>query len=344
MPDHPLTAQAVADLVGGRLSGNGGQPLSGVAPLDAATEADLSFLASPRYGDSFRRSRAGCVLIGEGILAPAEGPAVRIVVPDPHRALATVLHHLHPSRPRAAGVHPTAQIAAGTQLGAEVSIGPLVVIGHGCRIGDRVRLDAGVVLEDHVTIGAGSVLGPRVVCGEGTQLGARVTIKAGAVIGGVGFGYISDRTGHHRIPHVGGCRIGDDVDIGSNSCVDRGSLGETVIGRGTKLDNLVQVGHNVQIGEDCLLMAGVGVAGSTRIGDRVILAGQAGLVGHLTIGDDARIGAQSGVISSIPAGAEVSGYPARPHREYMRAMGALYRLTPIARRLEALVKDPPADG
>lgn len=340
----PLTAQAVADLVGGRLSGMGGVVLAGVAPLDTAGPGDLSFLTSPRYLDPFRTSRAGAVLVTPALAGEGAGPATRIVVDDPQRAMFQVLEALHPAPAPAPGVDPSARIGAGTTLGDGVSIAAGVVVGDRCVLGAGVRLGPGVVLEDGVTIGAGSTLHPRVVCHHGVVLGERVTIKAGAVIGGPGFGYISDGRGHHRIPHVGGCRLGNDVEVGANSCIDRGSIGETVIGQGTKLDNLVHVAHNVRIGEHCLLMAGVGIAGSSRIGDRVILAGQVGVVGHVTLGDGVRVGAQGGVTSSIPAGTEVSGYPARPHREFMRAVGAMYRLAPVARRLEALGRSGDGDA
>jgi UDP-3-O-[3-hydroxymyristoyl] glucosamine N-acyltransferase len=333
-----LTAQAVADLVGGRLLGNGTQGLTGVAPLETAGEADLSFLSGPRYLRHFLESRAGCVLVPPALVDQAGGPATRIVVDHPQQALQLVVAQLHPSSPHAIGVHATAVIGTGTQLGTDAAVGPRVVIGIGCRLGDRVTLGPGAVLEDGVELGDDTMIGPQVTICSGTVLGNRVMVKAGAVIGGPGFGYISGAGGHRRIPHVGGCRLGDDVDIGANTCIDRGSIGDTVIGRGCKLDNLVHVAHNVRLGEDCLLMAGAMIAGSTRIGNRVVLAGQAGMIGHLEIGDDVRVAAQAGVISSLGAGEEVSGFPARPHREFMRAVAAMYRLAPFARRLESLAK------
>jgi len=340
----PLTAQAVADLVGGRLSGNGEWRLEGVAGLEGATPGELSFLASSRYLPQFLASQAGCVLLPPALADTPGGPARRIVVDDPQRALQHLLATLHPPPRTEPGVHPSAILGTGVRLGEGVSIGPQVVVGAGCRVGDRVRLGPGVVLEEGVRVGADADLGPRVTCGHGVILGARVRVKAGAVIGGTGFGYISDPRGHHRIPHVGGCRIGDDVDVGANVCIDRGSVGETVIGRGTKIDNLVHIAHNVRIGEHCLLMAGVAIAGSARIGNRVVLAGQVGVIGHIAVGDDVRVGAQSGVIRSVEAGMEVSGFPARPHREFMRALGALYRLAPVARRLEALGRADASDA
>ncbi len=344
MTGRSITAQAVADLVGGRLSGNGAIVLAGAAPLDSAGPGDLSFLGSPRYLPQFRASGAGCVLVPARLADQAGGPATRIVVEDPQRALGLVMAHLLPPPAALPGVHPTALLGRGTRLGEGVSVAAGVVVGEGCQIGDRTVLGPGVVLEDGVVIGPDASLGPRVVCHHHVILGARVTVKAGAVIGGTGFGYISTASGHERILHGGGCRLEDDVDVGANSTIDRGSVGDTVIGRGSKLDNLVHVAHNVRIGEHCLVMAGVGIAGSTRVGNRVVLAGQVGVVGHITLGDDVRVGAQSGVTGSVPAGLEVSGYPARAHREQLRAMGALYRLAPLARRLERLARERPEDA
>jgi UDP-3-O-[3-hydroxymyristoyl] glucosamine N-acyltransferase len=339
MPFGPLSAQAIADLAGGRLSGDGAVEITGVAPLDRAGSCDLAFLALAGYLDEFRASRAGVVLVPEDLADVQGGPVNRIVVPDPARALGNLLRRLVPEHRPPPGVDPTARLGPGVVLGVEVSIGPYAVLGRDVRLGDRVVVSPGVVIEDGVVIGDDVYLGPRVVCGSGTRLGNRIRIKSGAVIGGTGFGFTSDREGHHRIPHVGGCVIEDDVDIGSNTTIDRGSIGDTVVGAGTKIDNLVQLGHNVRIGRHCLLMSQVGVAGSSRLGDRVILAGQVGIAGHLTIGDGARLAAQSGLSSDVPAGADFGGYPARANREWLRSLAVLYRLTPIAKDLERLVRE-----
>jgi UDP-3-O-[3-hydroxymyristoyl] glucosamine N-acyltransferase len=213
------------------------------------------------------------------------------------------------------------------------------VLGRGVRLGDRCRVGEGAVLGDGVVVGDDTRMDARVVCYAGARIGRRVVIKAGAVIGGEGFGYLSRGGGHERIPHVGACIIGDDVEIGSNSCVDRGSLDDTVIGQGTKLDNLVHVGHNVRIGERCLLMAGVGVAGSTRLGNDVVLAGHVGVTDHLTIGDRVQVAAKSAVIGNVPADSVLSGHPARPNRQVLRAQAALYRLAPIVGELEQLAAE-----
>lgn len=331
-----LTAQAVADLVGGRLLGDGGVVLNAVRPLDRAGPEALSLAVSARYAEQLKVTRAGAVLVPDA-LAGAGGPAARIVVRDPYSALVVAMGAMFPPTPILPGVDATARLGAGCVLGREVSLGAYAVLGRGVHLGDRCRIAEGVSLGDGVSVGEETVIGPRVVCYGGSRIGRRVVLKAGAVIGGDGFGYRSDPTGHRRIPHVGICIIEDDVEIGSNSTVDRGSVDDTVVGRGTKLDNLVHVGHNVRIGERCLLMAGVGVAGSTHLGNDVILAGHVGVTDHLTIADGARIAAKSAVFGDVPAGAAFSGHPARPHREFLRAQAALYRLAPIIADIEKVL-------
>lgn len=335
-----LTAQAVADLVGGRLLGDGAVRIEAVRALDRAGPEALSFAVSSRYANDLGSSRAGAVLVPEELAqtGPA-GPKTRIVVRDPYAALVRVLRTLFPDNQPPAGIDPTARIGAGAVLGAEISIGPYVVLGRAVQVGARTRLAHGVFLGDGVVIGEDAVLGPGVVCYPGSRLGSRVVLKAGAVIGGDGFGYLSDARGHSRIPHVGGCILEDEVEVGSNTCIDRGSIDDTIVGRGTKLDNLVQVGHNVRIGERCLIMAGVGIAGSTRIGNDAILAGHVGVTDHLVIGDRARIAAKSAIFGDVPPGASFSGHPARPHRQFLRAQAAMYRLAPIVDELEALVPE-----
>jgi UDP-3-O-[3-hydroxymyristoyl] glucosamine N-acyltransferase len=333
-----LTARAVADLVGGRLLGDGGVRIHRVRSLDQAGPDALSFAVSVRYAADLDNSKAGAVLVPEA-LASGAGPGTRIVVPDPYGALVRVLHALYPRESLEAGIDPTARIGTGAAIGPDVSIGPFVVLGRDVRLGARCRLAQGVSIGDGVIVGDDTTLGPGVVCYSGTRIGSRVVLKAGAVLGGDGFGYLSDGKGHTRIPHVGGCILEDEVEVGSNTCIDRGSIDDTVVGRGTKLDNLVQVGHNVRIGERCLIMAGVGIAGSTRVGNDVILAGHVGVTDHLAIGDRARIAAKSAIFGDVPAGASFSGHPARPHRQFLRAQAAMYRLAAIVDELERLVPE-----
>jgi UDP-3-O-[3-hydroxymyristoyl] glucosamine N-acyltransferase len=333
-----LTAQAVADLVGGRLLGDGGVRIRTVRPLDRAGPDALSFAVSGRYATQLDSSGAGAVLVPEA-LATGAGPRTRIVVADPYGALVRVLRALYPTETPVASVDPSVRVGAGTVIGADVYIAPFVVIGRNVRIGARCRLEQGSSIGDGVVVGDDTTIGPHVVCYAGSHIGSRVVLKAGAVIGGDGFGYLSDGKGHTRIPHVGGCILEDEVEVGSNTCIDRGSVDDTVIGRGTKLDNLVQVGHNVRIGERCLIMAGVGIAGSTRVGNDVILAGHVGVTDHLVIGDRARIAAKSAIFGDVPAGTSFSGHPARPHRQFLRAQAAMYRLAPIVDELERLVPE-----
>lgn len=339
MATGTLTAQAVADLVGGRLLGDGAASISAVRPLDKAGPEALSLAVSARYAAELGSSRAGAVLVPEALATGRSGARALIVVADPYAALVRVVRALFPVEPPPSGIDPTARIGPGSELGSDVSIGPYVVLGRNVRLGARSRLAQHVTLDEGVIVGEDTIIGPGAVCYRGSRIGSRVVLKAGAVIGGQGFGYLSDRTGHHRIPHAGACILEDDVEVGSHSCIDRGSIDDTVVGRGTKLDNLVHVGHNVQIGERCLLMAGVGIAGSTRIGNDVILAGHVGITDHLAIGDRARIAAKSAIFGDVPAGASFSGHPARPHRQFLRAQAAMYRLAVIVDELERLVPE-----
>ncbi|MBI4542630.1 MAG: UDP-3-O-(3-hydroxymyristoyl)glucosamine N-acyltransferase [Gemmatimonadetes bacterium] len=334
----PLSAVEVAALVGGWLIGDGSVRLGAVAPLDRAGPGDLSFLAGGRYLPSFHATRAGAVLCSPEHQSAEPGPATRIIVEDPHRAVQRVLRALFPPPPRRSGVDPSATVGRGAVLGRDVYLGPHVVIGSGAALGDRADVMAGAVIGAGVQIGDDVTIHPHVVCYPGTTVGSRVILHAGVRLGVDGFGYVPGPTGHERVPHVGRCVIGDDVEIGANSTVDRGSVDDTVVGAGTKIDNLVHIGHNCRIGQRCLIMAQVGMAGSTYVEDDVILAGQAGLAGHLTVARRARIGAQSGVIGDVSAGATVSGYPARAHRDVMRATSAMYRLAEIVDELEAMVE------
>lgn len=337
MTTSSLSAQAVADLVGGRLLGDGSLVISDVGPLDLADGATLSFLSGARYLDMFRASAAGAVLLRAEHAEEASGPATRIVVDDPSKALLRVVPALFPEPPREWGVDPTARIGRGATWEGDVSIGPFAVLGAGVRLGPGCRIGAGAVLEEGVVAGSECDIGPQVVCHRGTRMGNRVRLKAAAVIGGDGFGFAAGPDGHHGIRHVGGCVLEDDVQVGSHSCIDRGSLDDTVIGAGTKIDNQVHLAHNVRVGKGCLIMAGVGVAGSTRLGNGVILAGQVGVVGHISLGDGVRVSAQSGIGQDVPARTDMGGSPARRQREYLRAQSALYRVAKIINQLEELV-------
>jgi len=333
-----LTAAAIAGAVGGRLVGDGDATVRAVAPLDRAREGDLSFLAGAKYAPLLAASRASVVLVAPELAAAPGDVAARVIVAQPHEAMLALLPHLYRAPARAGGVRQTAVLGRGVRLGDDVAVGPYAVIGDGATLGDGATIGAQCVVGDGVEVGEGVLLHPGVTLYAGTRLGRRVIVHAGARIGSDGFGYVF-RDGHHaKIPHVGRCLVEDDVEIGANTTIDRGSIDDTVIGAGTKIDNLVHVGHNVRIGRLCLLMAQVGIAGSTRVEDGCILAGQAGLSGHITIGKGARLAAQAGVFGDVPAGETWSGYPARPHREALRAQAALFKLPGMMRQLERLIE------
>ncbi len=332
-----LTAESIAARVGGTLTGDPGTLVSAVAPLDRARPHHVTFLSSARYASLLAESDAGILLVSPAL---AEVPGVaraRIVVADPYEAVLSLLNDFYAPVDRVPGIHATAVIGRGASIGADATVGPYVVIGAGARVGERVHLHAQVVVGDGVEIGDDCELYESVTCYPGTTLGNRVRVHAGVRLGSDGFGYVFRNGTHEKIPHVGRCIVEQDVEIGANSTVDRGSIDDTVIGAGTKIDNLVQIAHNVRIGRLCLIMSQVGIAGSVRVGDGAILAGQVGVSGHHAIGAGARLAAQAGVFGDVPAGQTWSGYPARPHREALRAQAALFRLPSLLRAIERLI-------
>jgi len=319
-----LLLSEVARLVGGDRVGSANPPLTGVAGIREAETGDLTFVAQRRYESHLQTTRASAVIVGRDTVVHL--PAVR--VDNPALAFMKVVRVFGESVrltfPRT--VHPSAVIDDSVVLGADVSIGAHVVLEGGVVVGDRSTILPGTVILRHSRIGADCIVYPNVVLREYTEVGDRVVLHAGVVLGSDGFGYVHDGTRHHKVPQIGRVVIEDDVEIGANTCIDRATTGVTRVRRGTKIDNLVQVAHNVEIGEDSVLCAQVGVSGSTQLGSRVTLAGQAGLVGHIRIGDGATVGAQGGVTKSVPAGTSVSGYPARPHHLAVRQQAALARL------------------
>ncbi|HMC55984.1 MAG TPA: UDP-3-O-(3-hydroxymyristoyl)glucosamine N-acyltransferase [Gemmatimonadaceae bacterium] len=332
-----LTAAVIAQLTRGELRGDADTVVSSVAPLDRAVAGQLSFCASARYAPQLETTGASVVLVSPDVSATDTRAAARIVVAKPQEALLSLLPKLYVMPARQPGVHATAVIGRGARLGAQVQVGPYVYIGDGAELGDRVTLDA------HVAIGAGVRLGDdthirsNAVVYSGSELGKRVSIHANAVIGSDGFGYVYADGTHHKIPHVGRCLIGDDVEIGAGSTIDRGSIDDTVIGAGTKIDNLVQIAHNVRVGRLCLIAAQAGIAGSAHLEDGAVLGGQVGIIGHSTIGKGATLAARAGAFGDIPAGETWSGYPARPHRESLRAQAALFKLAGMLKRIEKLL-------
>lgn len=336
MTQPGLTAGEIAELVGGELVGPPNTRIAGLASLAEAGPGDLAFLASARYVSYFRATRAGAVLLAPAFRTLAGGSASRIVVDDPRRALTAVLSRLLPASAPVWGVAASAVIGRRAHWSGRIRLEAGAILAHDVRLGTDcvvetgAHVGAGAVLGDRCRVGIGAEIGP------GAVLGAGVVVGPGARVGTTGFGWVRNRDHYEAMPDLGGVRLGDDVVVGANSTVARGSLGATTIGAGTKIDNLVHVGHNVRVGARCVIMAQAGIAGSSEVEDDVIIAGQAGLADQVHVRRGARVAAQSGVIGVIPAGATVSGYPARDHRSVLRQQAALARLAPLVSRLERL--------
>jgi UDP-3-O-[3-hydroxymyristoyl] glucosamine N-acyltransferase len=333
VPGGSFTLGELARAVGGRLCGDGSLRLSGIQGLDRAGPEDLSWVADRRYARDAGRSRAGALLVAS---EEDSGGKPAVVVSSPTLALATWLDLFLPATASRRGVSRRAHVHSTASLGRGVSAAAGATVEAGAVIGARTVLSAGSFVGRDAVVGEDCYLHPNAAVLERCSIGARCILQAGAVVGSDGFGYVWDGSRHRKIPQKGIVRIGDDVEIGANSAIDRATLGETVIGRGTKVDNLVQVGHNVVVGEDSLLCAQAGIAGSARLGRRVTLAGQAGIGDHAGIEDGATVTGQGGVVSRgvVPPGAIVSGMPAAPHREFLRRAALVARLPELTRRLE----------
>lgn len=328
--------------VGGAVVGDGGVAIAAVAPIEEAGPGSITFLANPRYHTFLSQSRASAVIVGRGVasLAASSGANVAFLeVADPYVAFAKILQLLTPAERFDRSVSPLAVISPDATVGAEVTIFPHVCVSAGAQIGARAVLYPGVFLGEKSKVGDDSVLHPNVVVRHDCVVGNRVVLHAGVVVGSDGFGYAGRGAGRVKIPQVGIVEIHDDVEIGANTTIDRATLGKTVIGRGSKIDNLVQIAHNVTIGENSVIAAQAGIAGSSKVGKDVTLAGQVGVVNHIQIGDGATIGPQSGVAQSVPAGVVLSsGLPAAPHREWLKVMALLPQLPKLWSLVRSLDK------
>lgn len=338
-----FTVQQLAELVAGEVEGDPSRRVEGVASVDRAGPTDVTFVVSERYAQRLGPRSVGACLVAPDVSLESDGTAY-IRVENPELAFTQLLGVFHPESRPVPGVHSTAIIGPGSRIGDEAWIGPYVTIGANCVIGARTQIGPHTHVDNDVVIGTDCRIGPGCTLLHDTRLGDRVRLYTGVRIGVDGFGYTPGADGLTRIPQVGRCIIGDDVEIGANCTVDRGALGDTSIGRGTKVDNLVHVAHNVKIGEDCIIVAQVGVAGSVVVGDGSQLGGQAGIAGHLTIGPGARIAAQAGVIGDVPGGGVYSGYPARPHRDSLRASALTLRLPELFRRLARIERKIDGEG
>jgi UDP-3-O-[3-hydroxymyristoyl] glucosamine N-acyltransferase len=327
------TLGELAVFLGGELRGPADLHIEGIASIDQATDREITFITQKRFARLLDQSRAAAFIVSREY---AELARPLIIVPHPYLAYAQVATLFATPVRRWPGISDLAFVDDGVTLGEDVSIAPLACIGAGATLGNRVTIMSGCVIGAEVNIGPDTLIYPNVTIRERCTVGARCIIHSGAVIGSDGFGFVPGEAGHVKIPQLGIAVIADDVEIGANCTIDRGALGATRVGRGVKIDNLVHLAHNVEVGEHSFLVAQVGVSGSTKLGKGVILAGQVGVVGHVELGDGVRVGAQSGVNRSIPAGQTVSGYPARPQREWLQYVSVLPKLPEIYRRLKQL--------
>lgn len=330
-----FTIAEIAKHLHGEVLGDGAAVITGFAAAEHARPGDLTFAESADYFAAAEKSAAVAV-IADGKFASAHKIVIRVA--NPRLAFARALALFFPEPVYAPGIHPSAVIAADAQIDPTAHIGPLCSVGARVKLGARCVLQGGNFIGDDSVIGEDTNLFPNVTLYPRTQIGRRVRIHAGTVIGSDGFGYVFDSGFHRKIPQIGNVVIGDDVEIGSNTSVDRGALGSTIIGQGTKIDNLVQVGHNVEVGEYSILCAQVGIAGSAKLGKYCVLAGQVGIAGHLKIGNQVTIGSKSGVMHNIGDKEKWLGIPAQPDRQAKRSMIALQRLPELFRKVAAWEK------
>jgi UDP-3-O-[3-hydroxymyristoyl] glucosamine N-acyltransferase len=320
----------IAEWVDGTVVGDGEVEISGVAAIEEAQSGEITFIANPKYLPRLSETLASAIIVSKEVIQ-ADKPL--LCVTHPYLAFARVLTLFSHKPYQPKGIDSNAWISTTAKLGKDLSLYPFVYIGDHCSIGDRVILYPGVYVGEDSSIGEDSILYPNVSVYPGTVIGKRVILHGGVVVGSDGFGYAKEGRKNVKIPQVGKVEIEDDVEIGANTTIDRATLGKTTIQRGVKIDNLVQVAHNVTLGEDSVIVAQVGISGSTKIGSNVTLGGQVGVVGHIEIGDNVMVGAQSGVAHNLPANQGYTGSPALPHREFLRTITSLPKLPEMRKTL-----------
>jgi UDP-3-O-[3-hydroxymyristoyl] glucosamine N-acyltransferase len=342
---HSITVGEIARLLDAQFFGDPATIITGVAGLDATAPGSISFIEDAKLLSVALSSSAAAIIAPASMFDELQKESKRptkrgrkpmVLTRNPRLAFAKVMEFMQPASLPEKGVHPTAIIEKDAHIGVGVTIREGCYVGHHAHIGDGAILYPHVVVGDGAQIGDASVLFPSVVLYHHVHIGKRVRIHANTVIGGDGFGYVSDGKEHHKVPQVGTVIIGDDVEIGSNVSIDRATMGATRVGEGTKIDNLVQIAHNVQIGRNCILCGQVGLSGSVVVEDDVVIAGQAGLRDHIKIGKGAIVGAKAGIMSDVGPGEFVLGAPALPQREYMKTEAASRKLPEMARQLRRL--------
>ncbi|MDP8234235.1 MAG: UDP-3-O-(3-hydroxymyristoyl)glucosamine N-acyltransferase [Candidatus Saelkia tenebricola] len=333
-PSINMSLTRIAELIDAEIVGDGNVLITGISGIKEAQKGDITFVANPKYVSLISTTHASAIITSRDV-EKAEKPIIR--TDDPSIAFSKLVSIFSPDEKKVApGVHPTAVIGKDVILGKNISIQPYVVISDGVVIGDNTVLHASVYVGHHSRIGSNCLIHPHVTIRERVTIKNRIIIHSGTVIGSDGFGYATVKDVHYKISQIGTVYIDDDVEIGANVTIDRARFGRTHIKRGTKIDNLVQIAHNVEIGENSIIVAQSGISGSTLIGKGVILAGQSGVVGHISIGDNARVAAQAGVTKSVPSGEVVSGYPARPHGTAKRINACVQKLPDFYKCVKSL--------
>jgi UDP-3-O-[3-hydroxymyristoyl] glucosamine N-acyltransferase len=332
----PFSAAEIAQLIGAEVSGDGAVRLSSIAGVESAVQGQLAFVANRKYQKYLTTTQASAVIVSPDTVCQR---TTLLLHPEPYFAFMKAMRLFHPPRAYDPGVHPTAVVPADAVVDRSAHIGAHVVLEDHARIGAGTAVLAGSFIGMHSVTGDNCLIYPNVTIREDTQIGNRVIIHSGTVIGSDGFGYATSGGVHHKIMQVGKVVIEDDVEIGANVTIDRATIGETRIGRGSKIDNLVQIAHNVKVGEGCILVSQVGVSGSTKLGHHVVAGGQVGFVGHIEVGDGAQVGAQSGVARDVEAGKTVFGSPARDIADTLRIEVCIAKLPQSIKRLRDLEKE-----
>lgn len=327
-----FTAEQIANVIGGRVEGNKDAKVHTFAKIEEGTEGAISFLSNPKYTHYLYNTKSSIVIVNEDLELEKDIDATLIRVKNAYESIAKLLQIYEASKPKKTGVAPQAYIAPSAKLGNNCYVGPFAYVGEGAEIGDGCQIYPHAVIGDNIKVGTNCIFYPNTTIYQGCKIGNNVTIHAGSVIGADGFGFAPGADGYDKIPQIGIVVIEDNVEIGANTCVDRSTMGATVIHKGVKLDNLVQVAHNVEIGENTVMSAQVGIAGSTKVGSWCMFGGQVGLAGHITIGDKTFLGAQSGVPGSLKGGEELIGTPPMNPRAYFKSQA-------IFRRLPDMYKD-----
>lgn len=325
----------LAELIGGQVEGDADIEISRVAPIDLAREGDITFVSNPKYLPHLKRCKASAVIVSPGVESPGSN---LLVCKNPYLAFAKILTVLHVTKPESTGVMAGATVADSAEIDPTASVHPGCVVGERVKIGAGTVLHPGVVLYDDVQVGSDCLLHAQAIVREGCRLGDRVILQPSAVIGSDGFGFAPDGQSYYKIPQVGIVVLEDDVEIGACTCIDRAAMGVTIIRRGTKLDNLVQIGHNAQIGEDCILVSQTGIAGSSKVGNHCTFGGQSAVAGHLKVGDNVMIGGRGGATGNVESNQVLSGLPLMPHKQWLRATMTYAKLPEMRKEMQQLKK------